>query len=91
MRQPEWAFGLFFVWILNPDRPEPVFHRLRSVTGPEPPYVFRMACGKSDRLRLNIAARLRIDHASLFARPCRICFPDSPEWAESDFYEGTGD
>jgi hypothetical protein len=91
VRLPEWARGHFFVWIIDTDNPEPVFHRLRNMIGPDRPYVARMGCGKTDRNRQGLAARLRLDHAVVIARPCRTCFTEAPEWAESDFYEGQGD
>lgn len=89
--RPPWARNCFFVWIIDTDNPELVFHGLRTVTGTTWPYTARMYCGKHDRDRWGLTARLRLDHAVVIARPCRTCFPAAPEWAESDFYEGTGD
>jgi hypothetical protein len=78
VRPPSWTNGSLFVWFINVEPREPVFHRVRRMEGPEWPYRVRMRCGVTDVNQQGLTARLRIDQALKIGRPCRICFPDAP-------------
>lgn len=64
------------VVVLMTDRPEPVYHRFGTVsqTGVGQ-WVATVQCGKTEDDYRWWSACLRRDHADLFARQCRRCFP----------------
>lgn len=68
------------VVILMTNTPQPVYHRLGEVIAfslEDGRYVDVTACGRKDHPYCWWEARLRRDHAELFARPCVRCFPEA--------------
>jgi hypothetical protein len=63
--EPEWVF------ILNRRRNRPPYHRIRWVGD----RTIGALCGAWIERRIMGWSHLRRDHADLFARPCRRCFP----------------
>lgn len=67
--------GPELVVILNTNSTRPTYHCQDDVIWDEGRHVGVTACGRRDHSYRWWEARLRREHADLFARPCATCYP----------------